>query len=194
MIISYVILYEADLDSDQTKTIKKHTLQKEKADPIPNFTVLVTNSFVINFESANFKYDNSFFKLQPKKYINQAKFGHKFKHFYSKLCTFINSRGADFKYNNNKDNFDPRFKDLCFCAKHCVLKIRGSGCKHDNSVFKFNVKNDEHPNKTILVSGLSGFLRTKLCSFAISRMLISIVYSSKFQPKIIPKRHCHCKI
>ena len=94
LFISYVILYKADLDSDQTWIIKKHTLDKKKEDPILNFTGLVTNSFVINSESADFKYDNSFFQTPAQKIPKSGKFGHKFKYFLHKTFHFYKFEGC----------------------------------------------------------------------------------------------------
>ena len=109
-----------------------------------------------------------FFKLQPKKYPSQANLVINLNIFYTKLSTFINSRGVDFKYNNSVFKLILDLTIFVFVQNIVFWKFEIPGLRHDNSVFKFNVKNEEHPNKTILVSGLSGFSRMKLCSFAIN--------------------------
>ena len=117
------------------------------------------------FEGADFKYDNSFFNLNPppptpppkKKKKKKTK---QIRYFWSQIYAFSffhkilqldKFEGADFKYNNISFKFQSKipklaifclkFKYFCFCTKTLQQdKFKDADFRYSNIVFKFRPK------------------------------------------------------
>ena len=156
------------------------------------------------FKSVDFKYSNSVFQILAQKYPEKSflvlnlkpfHFGRNFAIPQIVGCWFQIWKQllkiAAQKYPN-KTTFG---SNLVFCVLHETLhieKLKGADFKYDNIFFSNSAL--KHPNDTILVPGLSVFLKQIFSNLSLLISNLVIFFSRKFQPSIAHTRHFQWEI